>query len=327
MTDPFVVTLKNSLPPVELSDLRTEADCYGISRQISKQLQIPFTPLSFSNWQHGWIYADLKYLEQFGIISNYKYLLATTAEEALFKEHGKNAKAVGAPYIYAEAFDAPEITRQPNSLLVMPPHGLPYTTESWNEEDYVKQVADLRNDFDSIVACIHSSCVEKKKWVAHFEKNNIPWIVGADMRDKNALIRMNRIFRSFEYMTTNCIGSHIAYAAYSGCRVSIYGNYAEFSEEDVKNDDLYINYPHIMKHNLFCSTKNAISNKFPFLFVHPKLASPQRDWAFEQLGATNKVRMVELAWHLRWFPHHQFYFWTSRILRKLKKEFLRVLST
>ena len=40
--------------------LRTEADCYGISRLISKKLRLPFTPISYSPWTHGWIFAKLK---------------------------------------------------------------------------------------------------------------------------------------------------------------------------------------------------------------------------------------------------------------------------
>lgn len=322
----FIKALENSLPPVEYSKLRTEADCYGISRLISQQFHAPFTPLSFSSWLHGWMYVDLKYIEQFGLISNDKYLLATKEQEYFFKERGKNAKAVGAPYIYAELFDKGEIKRQSNSLIVMPPHGLPYTTEQWDEEVYVKQIADLKNDFDSIVACVHPSCAEKNNWIVHFERYDIPWITGADMRDKNALIRMHRIFQSFDYMTTNCIGSHVAYAAYSGCKVSIYGNFAEFSKEDVKDDVLYVNYPHVMDHNLQCSTKQAIYNKFPFLFVHPKMASQHKEWAFEQLGAINKVSNFELAWQLGWLPPQQLYYWAAKIYKKLKKEFLRMFS-
>lgn len=316
----MIKELERLLPPVEYVSLRTEADCYGISMQISKQFYLRFSPRSFCSWLHGWMYADLKYLEQFGLISNHQYLVATKEQELFFMAHGKNAKAVGAPYIYAEVFDKIKIQRKSNTLLVMPPHGLPYSTEKWDEETYIKQIYDLKNEFDSIVACIHPSCAEKNSWIINLKKYDIPWIAGADMHDKNALIRMRRIFSSFEYMTTNCIGSHIAYAAYSGCKVSIFGNFAEFTKDDVKEDVLYINYPHVMEHNLQCSTKHSISNKFPFLFAHPKAAVQHVEWASEQLGAECKISNVLLAWHLGWFPHQQAYFWGEKIFRKIEKE-------
>ncbi len=318
----FLKTLLNSLPVVEHKKLRNELDCYGISRMISQKLYLPFTPVSFANWLHGWLYVDLKYIEQFGLISNYKYLVATKEQEDFFKAQGRDAVAVGAPYIYAEDFEKVEIERQLNSLLVMPPHGMSYTEEEWDEETYVKQIHCLRDDFDIIVACVHSSCADKNKWVVFFEKYGIPWITGADMHDKNALIRMQRIFKSFEYMTTNCIGSHVAYAAYSGCKVSIYGDYMEFSKEDVKEDVLYMNFPHVMEHNLHGASKEVVSKKFPFLFVHPKIACDWQNWAADQLGANNKKTYFQLANHIGWLPLQQVFFWSFKIYFKMKKEFL-----
>ncbi len=318
----FIRVLEASLPDVHHVKLHTEPDCYGISRMISGKLHLPFAPRSFANWLHGWLSIDLKYIEQFGIVSNYKYLVATKEQECFFKKNGKKAKAVGVPYIYAKAFDKFEIRRQKGSLLVMPPHGLPYTTERWDEEAYVKQICDLKSDFDFIVACIHPSCTEKKSWIGHFENYQIPWVKGAEMHDKYALIRMHRMFQHFEYMTTNSKGSHIAYAAYSGCKVSIYGNYAEFSKEDVKDDVLYTSYPHIMEYNLRGATREAMAKRFPFLFVHPKEACEMTGWAAEQLGANNQKSICQLANLLGWMPHQQIYFWGLKVYFKIRNEFL-----
>jgi hypothetical protein len=318
----FIKVLNESLPDVHYVKLHTEPDCYGISRMISEKLHLPFTPRSFSNWLHGWLSTDLKYIEQFGLVNNFKYLVTTKEQECFFNKNGKNAKAVGAPYIYAKVLDRLEIKRQKNSLLVMPPHGLPYTNEKWNEEAYAKQIYSLKNEFDFIVACIHPSCAEKKSWIRQFENHEIPWVTGAEMHDKNALIRMHRMFQNFEYMTTNSKGSHIAYAAYSGCKVSIYGNYAEFTKEDVKEDVLYIEHPHIMEYNLRGATREAMAKRFPFLFVHPKKACEKIDWAAEQLGKDNQKSVYQLAYLLGWLPHQQIYFWAMKIYFKLIKETL-----
>ena len=122
----FVATLQNALPPVEYVKLKMEPDLYGASRLVSRKLHLPFTPLSFANWLHGWLSTDLKYIEQFGVLSNYKYLVATKEHEHFFRKNGKRSKAVGAPFICAKEFDKVEIKRKKNSLLVMPAHGLSY---------------------------------------------------------------------------------------------------------------------------------------------------------------------------------------------------------
>ena len=321
----FIKMLLDSLPVIQRVKLYTEPDCYGISRMIARNLYLPFTPRSFSYWLHGWLYVDLKYIEQFGVISKQHYLVATKEQEYFLTENGINAKAVGAPYVYVKNFDQLKVTRKKRSLLVMPPHGLPYTTEKWDEEGYVKEICELKSDFDLIVACIHPSCAEKKAWVRQFESYGIQCITGAEMHDKNALVRMHRIFQHFEFMTTNCIGSHVAYAAYSGCKISIYGKFAEFSKDDLKNDVLYLTYPHVMEHNLFSSTKQTVHEKFPFLFVHPSNAVEAISWASDELGEANKLVFYKLASQLGWLPHQQAYHWSIKIYSKLQKEALRLL--
>jgi hypothetical protein len=287
---------------------------------ISSALGLPYTPHSFVNWLHGWCFSNLEYIEQFGFTNDFLYLVATKEEELFFKRNYKSALAVGAPYTYAEKFDSCKIRREPNSLLVMPPHGLPFSHENWSEESYVEKISNLKSDFDHIVACIHSSCIDKNKWVEQLDNYGIPWIVGADMHDRNALVRMHRLFSSFEYMTTNSIGSHIAYAAYSGCKVSIYGDFLEWGEEDVKDDDLYVKYPHVMHHNLCQSSRDSIFDKFPFLFIPPKEASEKREWANDQLGRANHKSYVRLAVLLAWLPSQQLYFWSLKIFFKIKRK-------
>ena len=316
----FIFKLQEILPTKQYIKLRNEVDFYGISHMISTSLNLPFTPRGFSDWHHGWFHEDLKYIEQFELSSKFKHLVLTDEQQRFLEENGRCAVAVGAPYIYAEEFDQADVYREPNSLLVMPPHGLWFTNETWDEEAYVKQICSLKSDFDQIVACLHSSCLDKNKWSEKFEENNIPWIVGADMRDKYALVRMHRIFSSFEYMTTNAIGSHIAYAAYSGCKVSIFGHYAEWKQEYVKDDPTYLKYPNVMHNYLEGSSRETVAKNFPFLFVHPKKASKHIEWAKEELGSKNKKSYFELAKLIGWLPHQQVYFWSLKILSKLKKE-------
>ena len=316
----FVEKVKCILPNKKKIKLRNELDCYGISNIISDSLHLPFTPIGYANWIHGWIHADLEFIEQFGEVSNAKYLVLNNEQKVFFEENEMDAIAVGAPYIYAEDYDGKDIYREPNSLLVMPPHGLDFSNESWDEKTYAKEINSLKGDFSQIVVCVHSSCLDKDNWTEAFEKYEIPWLVGAAMDDKHALVRMNRIFKSFEYMTTNCIGSHVAYAAYSGCKVSIFGQYANWKKEYVEDDPLYRIYPHVMTHNLSNSSEKFISRKYPFLFVHPKKASINAEWASYELGSVYKKTYFEIAVILGWLPHQQLYILSLRIYYKIKKE-------
>lgn len=315
----FLTELESSMPSRQSVKLSTEPDLYGLSRLISKSLYMPFTPYSFANFQHGWIHADLEHIEQFGILNNYKYLVATKEQEELFKNNNKLSIAVGAPYIYVAEYDKKKIIRKPNSLLVMPPHGLDRRDMNWDEQSYVKEISLLNDSFDHIVACVHHSCVTKGNWVNEFKKYGISCIIGAQMEDKNALIRMHRLFSSFEYMTTNVIGSHIAYAAYSGCKVSIYGNYAEWKEDDLKDDALFKEYPFLLKKIIKSYSKAFVTKKFPDLFLHPKSAQLKIEWAQKELGKKNKKSYIDIARLLGWLPHQQLYYWSIKFFLKIKK--------
>jgi hypothetical protein len=293
--------IESILPPIRMVTMRDEADYYGASRIIAKSLGLPFKPKSFTGWKHGWLHAPLKYVEQLTGNSRYtRFLVATKEHELFLRQHNVEAKAVGMPFLYVDTIETKSIERMPNSLLVMPPHSLPYTNHAWSEELYTDQIAALADDFDTIVACLHHSCVQKKLWIDAFEKHGIPWIIGADSTDKNALLRMHRIFLSFEYMTTNAIGSHIVYAAYCGCKVSVYGTYQEYTEEDYKHDTAYQKFPFLLKHNLASSTEKSIREAYPFLFSYPAEATPRREWAGEQMGDSNRVAAEEIAKWLGW---------------------------
>jgi hypothetical protein len=310
------------LPPVENIKVKSEADFYGASYIIADLLHIPLVPRSQCGWKHGWLFTDLKYTQQItGVRHEPKYLVPLKEHELFLQENGIEAKAVGMPFIYVEDIDKREIPRYKRSLLVMPPHSLSTSNHSWDEDTYAQQINELKSDFDLIVVCLYHACIEKNLWVEAFQKYDIPWILGANSLDRNSLIRMNRLFRSFEFMTTNAIGSHIVYAAYRGCKVSIYGAYSEYSEEDFKDDTLYNKYPFLLKHNLEYSSEKSVKSHYPFLFTHPLHAKSRVEWAGKELGKAYKVSHWKLAKHLGWLPWSQFAFYGEKVYIKIKKYF------
>jgi hypothetical protein len=158
----------------------------------------------------------------------------------------------------------------------------------------------MRPYFSTIVACLYSSCFAKGLWVSELEKYGIPYIIGADSYDKNSLIRMNYIFKSFEYMTTNRLSSHVAYAAYSGCKVSIFGEYLPLTIEEFADYEFYRQYPDLMQYYVDKSQKNQLEKQFPEFFVAPWEAPARKDWADEVMGVKHKSSPAEIAKLLGW---------------------------
>jgi hypothetical protein len=317
----FFKTIKKSLPEYKKIKLRSEPDCYGLSSIISDQLRLPFIPHSYVNWYHGWLSWDPKYVETFGLKSPHEFLVHTKAHENFLRSRGIKAKAIGAPFIYASCFSSSDIIRKSNSLLVMPPHSMVTSRESWDEESYIKTISKLKYDFDEIIACVSPSCFKKNLWIKTFKKYNIPVLEGADMHDKNALIRMANIFKHFEYVTTNRIGGHVVYAAYSGCKVSIYGDYVDLTEGEFDGDELYLNHPHLIEDVMKALSFKSVKQKFTFLVCDPKRATLNKKWAYDQLGHSNKISYLKLSVYLRWWPNQQFYNLALRVYLRVKRAF------
>jgi len=314
----------SNLPKEEQIKIRSEADYYGTSCIISKKLRLPFALFSPTKWVHGWRFKDLKYIEQLtGSGKGNYHLVALKEHETFLKNNGLKSKAVGMPFIYVEDVENIKIKRIPNSLLIMPPHTLSYVEQSWDESEYIKLIGSLKSDFELIVVCIHPECYKKGYWIEACEKFKLPYIKGASLNDKNSLIRMYRLFSSFEYMTTCHIGSHVLYAAYCDCKVSIYGNYFKYKKEFFTNDPFYRKYPHILERNLKIGSESYIRKKFPQFFVSPKDAKIMKKWADKEIGLQYKIPAYKVAYYLGWFSlHKQLKCFLTSLIKYLTKKIL-----
>ncbi len=317
--DNTLESINRLLPKQRRIKLRCESDYYGASRIISSMLKLPFTPKSISTWRHGWAFIKPKYPQQ--IIGNIKdtkrrFLVGTKEQVRFLRGFGYNAHAVGLPYIYAdEVVRGMNIRRISGSLLVMPPHSLPYTEHEWAEEVYVREIIKLKNEFSFIAVCLHSECWNKRLWIDKFQQHNIPVLLGADIYDSNSLIRTSILFNYFENMTTNIFGSHVLYSAYSGCKVSVYGNYLLYKKEDYNKDPFYVEYPYILDYIMKMQYMWP-KKMYGFLFRNPVESTVDKEWANKEIGECNKKGYLELAYLLGWTPEQKI----LRYLRVLKNK-------
>ena len=307
--------LSNNLPPFQEIKLNGEADFYGISHIIASRLNKKSPPRSFATWIHGWLFPEKiikpeQILFYEGIFKT--HLVANQFQVEALKSFGiHNVEAVGQPFIYADNIELP---RKANSLLVMPPHSLPYIKHDLNQKEYVKEICSLKPYFSTIVACVHSACISNGYWIQEFTDAEIPCISGAAINDKNALRRMQAIFKSFEYMTTNTLGSHIAYASYCGCKVSFFGKYQQFTREEAKYIPYYIKNPEFIELRLELTQESYIRTKLPHLFTHPQEAVIMTEWAREILGLEYKKSPELISKLLGWSNKDQFVY-HSKLLK------------
>ncbi len=278
-----------------------EADYYGASLNIARQLGLPRAPFSKSGWRHGWMHYPAKFVSQLTVWGKQEsqYLLTKKEDADFLKSHNIQAKAVGMPFIYADAID--ESLRKPNTLLVMPPHTLPYIPAIGNEEDYLLEIERIRHDFDSVVFCIHHSCFERGIWPDLLKKYGYPMIIGASAHQSNALVRLQKLFSSFEYVTSNILGSHIPYAAFCKAKVSFFGTFCDLTQLNYDKDPQAQANPELWDYIIENSKEAPVKKAMPFMFCeHPKEAGLHTAWAEHELGFANKKPAHEIAELLGW---------------------------
>jgi hypothetical protein len=179
----------------------------------------------------------------------------------------------------------------------MPAHSSEDTTSNWEFEEYAEEIARIRPGFSEVWICIHPSCWEHGYWVDVFKKRGFPIVQGALYTDRNALLRLQQLFSSFEYVTTNAIGSHVAYAAYWGAKVSFYGSYAETKDANYNNVAEYQPY---MRQWEWARSEQTVRQYYPELFCHPLEAKQRIDLGRYEVGFDNKVTPAELRSLFGW---------------------------
>ncbi len=321
------MTTRTQFDPEELPkrDTCLHNSEYGDSRVAAEYCGFQEIPQPFSGeWQHGWIMPERNIHPEF-VIGNdglsrqrksKKYLVTREDQVNYLKSHGyKNVTAIGLPVIYVEK---PRVERIPKSLLVMPVHSLSDTEENWDDEEYAAYIESVGHHFDEIVLCLHSSCLKKGNWIDAFRKRNIKVILGADPEDCNSYFRLAHLFSRFEFVTSNDLGSHIAYAAYFGAKASIAGPIPKFEKADYRNTIFYGNAPELLDILELWYKGEFYKKKFPFLHCDPQVAVSAEDWAALQLGEESRKAPKELMHILGWNK-------SGLLVFKLKKAVRRIL--
>lgn len=314
--------LLKTLPAPNPQDLRTEADYYGAAKLVVDQnnpraINQIVVPKSDIGWQHGWAIAPLTDFRQVTGLSNPKphYLVGTQREQSVLADAGLCGTPVGLPFVYAKS---DPIQRVANSILVMPAHGTDHTAVRTMSTDHVEFIRGLRDQFEHVVACVSAPCLKRGLWKPELSSIGVPWIEGADIRDGNALNRMKTIFSLFESMTSNATGSHFAYAACSGCRVSLFGPIASLTVEALADEPYYKSNPDLVEQAVYRTSESCIREHYPHMLCNPGDSSEQIVWGREQVGWSNRRSAKEMTHLLQmgWLPRFR-----RKVVRSVSKRF------
>jgi hypothetical protein len=213
--------------------------------------------------------------------------------------HGyRHVRAIGLPIAYVPR---PDVPRVPGSLLVMPPHGhLTHGPDDPLAERYADAIADIAGRFAHVHVGISEDDVARQQWTESFRRRGIPVFTTADLGDPNTLVRLRRILSSFEYVTTNGFGSQIAFAAYCGAKVSVYGPFAEFPRERLESTHVVKIDPRFLETMHHLCTEEVLREQYPFLFVEPDQAIIRDEWGAHEVGAPCTVAPDELRRLFGW---------------------------
>jgi hypothetical protein len=220
-------------------------------------------------------------------------------QAAFLRRHGYlHVKAIGLPIAY---LPPPRVRRVPGSLLVLPPHSHKnHGPDDPLAEEYAEMIAALEPRFSRIAVGVNEDDMAKNQWVESFRRRGIDVFVTTDQADPNTLVRLRRILGMFEYVTTNGFGSHIALAAYSGAKVSVYGPFAEFPLERMKSTHAVKMFPELLDAAHYLCTEAALREHYPFLFVEPDQARLQAEWAAREVGEPSRLPPAELRRLFGW---------------------------
>ncbi len=244
-------------------------------------------------WQHGWHVPEKNIHPELVVgfdgesrlfRTSRKYYVAREDQRVFLRQCGyTRVEAIGHPIIYVAR---PRVQRISGSLLIMPVHSVveSVTIRDRSFEAYLAYIQSIRHHFHEVSACIHSHDLDY--YGVALRNLGINIIEGSLMADQNSYRKMALLGCSYDYMTTNKYGSHVAYFAYYGCRVSVAGPAPGLDYQKFRDLNIYRNCPECLPLSL--SINQSLGTHYPSFRVEPWLATSNIEWAQEQLGEACK---------------------------------------
>ena len=279
-------------------------DAYGFSSLIAQSLGLKSTPRTIGIfYPHAWEFREVIIAAQL-FSDNYRsnrinFIASKNEIEFCKKAKIPSTKISALPIVYtSKQYDSERI---PGSTLVMLPHCIDESRLIYDEDQILKEFKDF--DKSKTLFCIHGADIKKGNWINSLSKLGFKYTKGSDFTDIDSLNRMRKMFTQYETMHTNVFGSHVLYAAYFGCKISVTPKLYEYKWEEVLNDTAEKIPSLASRHYFHClqgQTKKIIK-AYSFLFCEDvRQAKTHKEWAIEEIGEKNKLSPEELAYWFGW---------------------------
>ncbi len=261
------------------------------------------------HWQHAWIsnFSNVDpdcIIGQDGRSANYKgnvFFVARKDQEIFLRNSGFfTSLAIGLPYAYALANQPRPQLRIQGTLLVMPGgvggHATPEESEKafMQDADYIDFISELRHEFKRIQIVLYGRDIELGRGFS-WEKAGFSILRGADHNDSLSLRRLVSLFSTSEFLTTNGLGSHVAYAAATGCRVSLAGPRPRIDHDRLATLTLYRNRPELLGQEIEINQILERDLEARGFRVLPVEAQSHLSWGKREIGYENLLPRDEVG--------------------------------
>ncbi len=316
------------LPEYKRINLISAVDRYGFSSLLAERLGVLWPRRTFANWQHGWMWWGASTHEElmmdYGLKDQSQFIVSKSEELDVLKSAGfKNVWVGGLPFAYTEPSKSRRVA---GSLLAMPMHSAEQTTKTTTNKlaksltYYLDFLESLKGQFSSVWLSIYYLDFSTLL-LNEISRRGLFAIEGARPNDANSLKRVRTIMDTFEFVTTNSIGSHVIYAMFSGCKVSVSGPYVLVEESDYLLDNRFKSFSKkYIEDNVYYHSKEFLVNKFPFILLdNPINGFQSEEFAREEIGFYNRLKNEDLLEALQWSWVGQFKGYSLGGMRRIER--------
>ena len=309
---------------LKLTKQSSGLDRFGFFYWLKKELGVPLFFNSKTDWEHGWQFNefDCKNLTRYKWWLNRRMhqVVSSNKKKELLNSYG-HKKTYVAPYpfyFFNNGFLKKKFLKQKNdyNLLVIPNKIQPFTKIEEEKQrilKYLTIINDYKKDYEKISVSIPPD--EKNHEIWKFIKNKLKfnYIDGISPFDQNAYYRTIELFNKFEFITSDCLGSHVLYSQLMKKKFSICHPPDEIKRYHQKlhiPQNCPVNSKNVVKDMEYSFSIDYLKNKNSFLIKdNPKKGIFDLDWALKTVG-DNKIitkKQIRLMLNLNMIGQIKYY--------------------
>lgn len=254
-------------------------------------------PFRFVTWQHGWVYNPCRSgLVITGTHTPKKrnlYLVARDKDASVLLEHGLLAQPIGIPFAYTRE---PEKERELGTAIFFPDHshGVDRVVYGQSQVAFRNYIHDVLNETGWTGAIsLHGDDFVDADTRSFWENVGLPVIQGATPSDINTLQAQRDRLSKFDYVVGQGYTSAIAYASFSGAKVSVWPEAVPSTW--AVNDPRHVDRPLVVLEQL-----EELRAGEEWLFCWAPDAQTSEAWGAEQIGVSYKASPADLKKIIGW---------------------------